>query len=77
MGASPSRQLKTRREIQDELLDDLHQKRLALKQARDQDRDAARQRFMDALELYKSTVIHLVKDMTDKQRRLLRQKFRE
>jgi len=53
-----SLQLKTREQIENDLSEDLYNKQLAWRGASDQDRETARQQFMDALHRFNSFILY-------------------
>jgi hypothetical protein len=53
-----SRQSKTKQQLEIELLDFMREKQLEWQHAPAEERDAARQRFMDALEAFNALVLY-------------------
>ena len=58
MDGSGAHQSKTRQQIETELLDELRQTQAEWCSAAENDRDAARQRFMDALQRFNGVILH-------------------
>ena len=58
MSGGTSRQLNTRAQVENDLLEVLRQREVEWIQASTQDRDTARQQFKDALDLFNSVVIY-------------------
>jgi hypothetical protein len=57
-GGGATRQAKTRRQIENDLLEDLRQRQMEWMQASDQDREAARRQFIGALQVFNDLVLY-------------------